>query len=230
VAANGGTPTYNFLFSNGASNTSGLVTNFVEGNYTVTITDANGCSITEIVTITQPDSVTISVLPSPATVNLGESLQMNSTTNQTGTVTYQWTPSTGLSCTDCDNPIYTGINSLTYTVSAITQNGCAGTTTVELTVVPNYDVFIPNAFSPNNDGGNDFWSVYGNLNALKEFEIQVFNRWGEKVYESTDPNFKWDGYANGKTIDAGVYVYTAKFVFIDNHTNTNFKGSLTVLR
>jgi len=230
VAASGGTPAYTFTFSNGASNTSGLVTNLVEGNYTITITDANGCSITDVASIVQPDSVIISVSPSPATVNLGESLQMNSTTNQSGTITYQWTPSTGLSCNDCDNPIYTGINSLTYTVSAITQNGCVGTTTVELTVVPNYDVYIPNAFSPNNDGGNDFWSVYGNLKALKEFEIQVFNRWGEKVYESADPNFKWDGYTNGKLIDGGVYVYTAKFVFIDNHTNTNFKGSLTVLR
>ena len=230
IVASGGTPAFAFSFSNGVNNTSGILTNLVEGNYTVTITDANGCSITEVASVVQPDSVTISVLPSPATVNLGESLQMNSTTNQSGTVTYKWTPSIGLSCNDCDNPIYTGINSLTYTVSAITQDGCIGTTTVELTVVPNYDVYIPNAFSPNNDGGNDFWSVYGNLKALKEFEIQVFNRWGEKVYESADPNFKWDGYTNGKVIDAGVYVYTAKFVFIDNHTNTNFRGSLTVLR
>ncbi len=230
VVASGGTPSYAFAFSNGVSNNSGIVSNLIEGNYTVSITDANGCSSTAVAVVVQPDSVIINVSPAPATVNLGESLQMDASTNQVGTVSYNWKPSTGLSCSDCYNPIYSGINSITYEVSATTQSGCVGTTLVELTVVPNYDVYVPNAFSPNNDGGNDFWSIYGNLKAIKDFEVKVFNRWGEKVYETSDPYFKWDGFANGKTIDAGVYVYAVKLVFIDNHINTNLKGSLTILR
>jgi len=89
---------------------------------------------------------------------------------------------------------------------------------------------VPNAFSPGGDGRNDFLEIFGNKEAWKQMRFMLFNRWGEKVYESTDRDFKWDGTFNGKYVEPGVFVYTLNIVWIDNHTRNDFTGSVTILR
>lgn len=68
------------------------------------------------------------------------------------------------------------------------------------------DLFIPNAFSPNSDGLNDCFSI-SNRGETHTFGIQLFNRWGQRIFESNDPNFCWNGYTNGMKVDLGVYYY-----------------------
>jgi gliding motility-associated-like protein len=97
-------------------------------------------------------------------------------------------------------------------------------------VIPNYDVFIPNAFTPNGDGENDYWQIFGNLSAFKQVEIALFNRIGEKVFESKDAYFKWDGTYKGEKVPPGVYVYYAKFVWLNNHSDNKYTGSVTIIR
>ncbi len=230
ATATGGSSGYNFVLSTGSNNSTGLFTNLVAGNYSLTVTDNGNCSSTTTAQIVEPGLVEVTVVPNPTETSLGNPVQLNITSNQSGTVSYNWVPAIGLTCADCDNPFFEGINTITYTVNVTTSNGCSGSSKVTATVIPDYTVFIPNAFSPNNDGGNDFWQVFGNLKAVKQFDIKVFNRWGEKVFSSEEVNFKWDGFANGLQVPAGVYVYTAKYVFIDNHTNSNYKGTLTILK
>jgi gliding motility-associated-like protein len=230
ATATGGSPGYNYALSSGASNASGLFTNLASGSYSLTVTDNGNCSATTTAQIVEPGPVEVTVVPNPTETSLGNPVQLNISTNQSGTINYSWIPATGLSCSNCDNPIFDGINTVTYTVNVSTSNGCSGSSQITATVIPDYTVYIPNAFSPNNDGGNDYWQVYGNIKAVKQFSIMVFNRWGEKVYETEDVNFKWDGFASGKQVPAGVYVYSVKYIFIDNHTDTNYKGSLTILK
>ncbi|OJV26248.1 MAG: hypothetical protein BGO32_02245 [Bacteroidetes bacterium 37-13] len=227
--AAGGTPSYSFKFSTGESNNSGLFTNLKAGNYTVTVTDQNQCSLTNSISITEPDSVQVTALPNPTSTSLGVPVQLNVTSNQAGVSSYTWIPATGLSCSDCDNPTFNGIKTVTYTVFVTTSLGCSGSSDITATVVPDYTVFVPNTFSPNNDGTNDFLQVYGNTKGVKLFEFKVFNRWGEMVYESTDVNQRWDGFSGGKKLLGGVYVYTLKYVFIDNHTSDIYKGTITIL-
>lgn len=227
--ANGGTPNYQYIFSSGEQNSSGLFMNLQAGNYAVTIVDLNNCSATSSVIVSEPDSVLVTVLPNPTQTSLGVPIQLSVSSNQQGAVSYTWIPSTGLSCSDCDNPIFDGLNTITYNVFATTNSGCSGSSEQTVAVIPDYTIYMPNAFSPNNDGTNDFLQIFGNLNAVKQFEIQVFNRWGEKVFESFDKHFRWDGYSGGKKLPGGVYVYQFKCVFIDNYTNNTYKGSLTIL-
>ncbi|HRG87559.1 MAG TPA: gliding motility-associated C-terminal domain-containing protein, partial [Chitinophagales bacterium] len=130
---------------------------------------------------------------------------------------------------DCADPVFDGIYSQEYFVVLTTPEGCTGLSQFVVTVIPNYDIFIPNAFTPNNDGANDLWQMYGNLNGLKQIEVKVFNRIGEKVFESTDINFNWDGTYKGAKAPSGVYVYTAKFVWINNHSDADYKGTITLL-
>ncbi|MFM2307612.1 MAG: hypothetical protein RLZZ367_2281, partial [Bacteroidota bacterium] len=85
-------------------------------------------------------------------------------------------------------------------------------------------------FTPNGDGTNDYFEVFGNKEAWKQFEVTVFNRWGEKIYESSDMNFKWDGVFKGELQNPGVYVYTVKLVYLNNYTDKMYKGTLTLIR
>ncbi|MCW5907578.1 MAG: gliding motility-associated C-terminal domain-containing protein [Chitinophagales bacterium] len=230
VSTTGGVPAFTYLFSTGSANSSGVFGGLGAGTYVVTVTDANGCSVTETATVTEPDSVWVTVTPTPVEVKLGNDLQILLNTNQTGNVTYQWTPAFGLSCYDCVDPVFIGIYSQPYNVVVTNEDGCVGTAQFVVTVIPNYDVFIPNAFTPNGDGENDYWQIFGNLNGIKQFEIMLFNRIGEKVFESNDLNFKWDGHYKGVKVPPGVYVYHAKFVWLNNHSDNKYTGSLTILR
>ena len=66
--------------------------------------------------------------------------------------------------------------------------------------------------------------------AIKQVEIMVFNRIGEKVFESTDINFAWDGTYKGVSSPPGVYTYVAKFVWLNNHSDARYKGTITLLK
>ncbi|MBK7147893.1 MAG: gliding motility-associated C-terminal domain-containing protein [Bacteroidetes bacterium] len=230
ISATGGTPAYSYDFSTGEQNGTGLFSNLSAGQYSVTITDLENCSTTAAVSISEPDSVLITISPDPTTVQLGDNVQLQAITNQSGSLTYNWAPGNGLSCYDCSSPAFGGNYSTQYTVTVTTANGCMGSAAVTVTVIPNYDLFIPNAFSPNGDGANDEWMIYGNLPGIKQIQIMVFNRIGEKVFESTDINFKWDGTYKGTTAPPGVYVYVAEFVWINNHTDNQYRGSVTIVK
>jgi gliding motility-associated-like protein len=230
TTASGGAGGYVFSSSTGITNNTGLFSGLAAGSYSVTITDQNGCSVTQVAAITEPDTVIISILPNPLEVKLGESLQLNTTTNQGGLLSYQWTPSFGLSCADCSNPVFEGVYSQPYQVTITNEDGCFGTSAVVVTVVPNYDLFFPNAFTPNTDGTNDTWQMFGNKNSMKQIEVMVFNRIGEKVFESNDLNFSWDGKFKGVESPNAVYVYTAKIVWLNNHSDSDYKGTITLIK
>lgn len=88
-------------------------------------------------------------------------------------------------------------------------------------------VYIPSGFSPNGDGLNDVWQVYGAI--VKEIHFMVFNQWGEKIFESNNQNIGWDGSYRGKAQPSGVYIYICKLKLADG-TSVERKGTLNLLR
>ena len=88
---------------------------------------------------------------------------------------------------------------------------------------------MPNAFTPNGSGINDFWEIFGNRKVWKFVEVQVYDRWGEKIFESNDIHFQWDGRYRGTMMEPGEYVYILKLTFIDGYTVSN-KGSIALIR
>jgi gliding motility-associated-like protein len=108
-----------------------------------------------------------------------------------------------------------------------TLTGCMDSDIVNLEVWLHENLYVPNAFSPNADGKNDFFSI--GLENITEFEVLIVNRWGQIVYQSTNPNFAWDGSFEGAPCqeDAYVYLVTAK----GYHGKTfSIKGSVTLIR
>lgn len=135
-----------------------------------------------------------------------------------------WSPGSSLSCTSCTSPIASPSTSTIYTVTVVSAEGCATVDTISVVVDVNCgEVFPPDAFSPNDDGYNDQWCVYGNCFA--SFDLKIFDRWGNVIFESASSSLCWNGEVNGKIADTGVYIYQLNAKLI-NGTNTSINGAI----
>lgn len=118
-----------------------------------------------------------------------------------------------------------------YPVTLWTESmdGCIDSVTYDVIVNPDINIYVPNTFTPDNDKFNDEWFVFLNGIDIYDFELIVFNRWGEVVWESRNPNEGWNGTYNGKPVPEGTYIWqiSAKQLFIDKRYV--WRGHLNVL-
>jgi gliding motility-associated-like protein len=116
------------------------------------------------------------------------------------------------------------------TLWAESVDGCIDSVTYDVIVNPDINLYVPNTFTPDNDKFNDEWFIFINGIDIYEFELVVFNRWGEIVWESRNPNKGWNGTYNGQPVPEGTYVWqiSAKQLFIDKRHA--WRGHLNVLR
>ncbi len=227
ITMTGGTPPYRFNWSN-SSNTEDL-SQLASGNYAVSVTDSRDCSIQENFNLTSNYSLQVEATESTE-INLGESIQLTVTANVDHGNMYLWRSENDLACSSCATTIANPAFTTHYTVDVTDTNGCQASDELTLTVNSITDIFIPNAFTPNDDGNNDVLELYGNKGSITFLNFSLFNRWGEKVIESNDPNFKWDGTYKGEKVSSGVYLYVMKVAFVNGYSRDDFKGSITVLR
>ena len=140
---------------------------------------------------------------------------------------YLWTPSAGLNSTTVLNPVASPTITTTYTLHISTLLGCTNSANVVVTVIP-YCIKPLNAFTPNGDGINDKWLVT-NGNCTKNIKVTVFNRYGNKVFESENYSNDWQGTYKGKPLPDGTYYYIIVFTLVNDDV-VNLNGDLTILR
>jgi gliding motility-associated-like protein len=200
--------------------------------YTLTATDTLGCQ-----SFTQ--TIPIAVFNYP-TVNAGADVTLPTgvpasliATASTDVVSYRWTPPAGITCTTCSSTTAVPKAETIYTVTATNNGGCKATDDVKVTVFcDSKNVFIPNTFSPNNDGINDVFYPRGTgLYSIKSFRI--FNRWGQLIFNKTDmtpnnPSQGWNGMYNGKKANADVYTYVAE-VYCENYNLITLNGAVNLI-
>ncbi|MCE2823484.1 MAG: gliding motility-associated C-terminal domain-containing protein [Saprospiraceae bacterium] len=168
----------------------------------VAVAVLGNCTITDSITITLLPSPDALIEPADTTIEAGESIELTGT----GTGTYSWTPESGLSCTDCPDPTAMPDSTTTYQLLIVSNNGCADSASVTITVTPpDCTVDLPNAFTPNGDSSNDSFSLVGKNVEL--VSITIYSRWGQAVYNGTQP---WDGRVDGQDAPSDVYMYTAE--------------------
>jgi gliding motility-associated-like protein len=231
--------TIKWLWNFGNGNTSQLqngVTGYSNpGNYNIQLIASNkiGCADTSVHAVNAVPSPTAIPASNPITILSGGDAQLNM--NYTGAiVSYNWIPSQNLSCNRCPNPLATPQFTTKYSVTITDRYGCTSKGYITVKVVCNGEnFFVPNTFSPNNDGSNDIFYPRGaGLDRAKT--LRIFNRWGEVVFEKYDipinaSSAGWDGTWKGKKADAGVYVYQLE-IYCKNGELISYTGNITLIR
>ena len=198
--------------------------------YSVIVYDTSGCKNRDSVLVKVNTTPTVNAGPDTLICD-GENYQMQATSS---IQTVVWNPATGLSNAGILNPVFNNSESVEYILIAIDTTGCGSSDTVKIDVHNcNAYIEVPQAFTPNGDGVNDFFTLFGNN--IADYEIRIYNRWGELVYTSTDVGALndlgkgWDGTYKGKEQNLGTYVYylTAKDTYGKSYEK---KGNLTLIR
>lgn len=224
----GGSQPYSYSWSNGQ--TSNPISALNAGNYSVTAIDGTGCSGSASAIVSEPAPISVDINPDTLFLPLGGTGQVIVTSQNATNPVYNWSPSFALSCSDCTNPTVSTTQSgqFVFTVSENIGNvSCQASASLVVIVEPHKPIFIPNSFSPNGDGNNDLFQIFGE--GIKFFELKIFNRWGEKIYESNNHLQGWDGTYKGKPQEPQVLVYLIDVVYLDDYTDHKM-GSLTIVK
>jgi len=204
-----------------------VVNPLVSGDFVAVAVNGVGCADTAALTVNvRPFAVTLSATPEP--VLSGKTVTLTTSAN----FTYQvlaWLPDVAFTDqTALSQTIVVHDTATLFSVVAQSSQGCLDTAVYVVQVNANTgDFFIPNAFTPNNDGKNDVWKVYGS--SIRELEMKVFSQWGQIVFSSKDPQGSWDGYYGGRPAPIGPYIYVVKVVFTDGKSLTR-KGTVSLIR
>ena len=205
ASASGGTAPYLYLWSNGQ--TAQTATGLSAGNYSVTVTDAGGCAQTSVATVTNGTGPTASAGPD-ISIAYGNA----ATLSASGSGSYSWNTGAGSSVIMVAPSLTTQ-----YCVTVTDANGCSDSACVTVYIIPEPipcgEFYLPNAFSPNEDNENDVYKAYIDPVCVKEFKLVIYNRWGEKVFETTNVLEGWDGSFRGADSDAAVYAYLCNVTF-----------------
>ncbi|MCY7409795.1 MAG: gliding motility-associated C-terminal domain-containing protein [Chitinophagales bacterium] len=161
-----------------------------------------------------------------AEVVSGTGYQMNAEASEG---TYSWLPFEGLNCSDCLNPVATPIQTTTYTLTATDSIGCTASDSVQLFVKCGEDVvFVPNAFTPNDNNQNDIFYLR-TFGTIDLHFFRVYDRWGKMIFNTSNPEIGWNGKYNDKPMPAGVYLFEWE-LSCSNGDVVKKQGNVTLLR
>lgn len=234
ITGGGLTPGYSW-FVNGVEASSGS-TNFASNGLqngdviTFVLTSSAQCASPSSVT---SNSISVDIVQLPLvelgndiTIPLGESVTLNASAVP-GNI-FSWSPSTSLDCNSCASVIASPELTTNYKVFVTDPlTGCRNQDSVTVFVETDEIIFLPTGFSPNNDGSNDALFVRGT--GIESFLFELYDRFGNLVFSSSDQKQGWDGNINGKPANPGAYTYVITGQFLSG-TLINEKGTTTLVR
>ena len=212
------------------------------GAYLIRAESSNGCVQDTQIQVLPINELALRVEEDYFSLVLGESAPLSAKVNKTD-VEFLWAPATWLSDSVLANPVSRPIQSILYTVTATDNNGCTQTDTVRVDVRIDYDatLFVPNAFTPNDDGVNDVFYLRSNFaEALRINYFRIFDKYNETVFDldqlegqelaaPEDRRFGWDGQFRGQKAEAGSYRATVSVTFPDGVVKS-FAGTIQLIR
>ncbi|HMK02848.1 MAG TPA: gliding motility-associated C-terminal domain-containing protein, partial [Ferruginibacter sp.] len=227
VTESGGTAPYTYAWFP-AGGSGATANNLAPGSYTVTVTDSRLCSETINIIIAE-------VAPPVITISNVKDVSCSGSTDGSATATVTGGNAPYLFSWDT-NPVQntaTAINLApgTYTVTVLDNNGCIVSAPVQILQQPNGfcgDVYFPNAFTPNGDTRNDGFGPLGNVAAVSNYHLEVYNRYGELVFATKNPFEKWDGYYKSKINVPGSYTWHVSYTF--KGRSRSEKGWVTIIK
>jgi len=205
------------------------------GQYVVTVSKGAACDTVLSILLTAPPEVSVT-LPTGSSVLAGDSLQLQPLIQPPGAYTFAWTPTDGLSCAACPDPVAAPAHTTAYTLVVTDLQGCTYTAGTLIEVRdpqverPIRRLYFPTAFSPNGDGINDTWQIMG-LDDQHLLHIEIYNRWGGLVYacKGSAALCAWDGHCRGRLVDPGLYAWQLTLINAEGQSS-HFHGEVTVVR
>jgi gliding motility-associated-like protein len=235
VKASGGKKPYRFSLTGARFQVDTVFSGVPAGIYDMIVRDGNGCLDTFTVEVTQPEELIVYAGPD-VEILLGEDTDLAATMLNPPfePVSWQWTPIIGLD--QPTEPFLTArpFNTILYTLDVTDSTGCTAQDQLLIEVVKYRPIFIPNSFSPDGDGINDFFMAYSNIAADFIIEMQVFDRWGDQIWIGNNLTLGveekgWDGTFRGQEQAPGVYSYFLQVLFLDGEV-IMYKGDINLLR
>ncbi len=233
-----GYPPYAVFMNGILGNNTGLFTGLLSNTeHALLVIDRYGCRLDSNAYLPGPPILTLDLGENP-TITLGESLRVVPTINFAATA-YIWSSDEAeipcLGVPGCEQITWTPTQAQRVYLTATDAQGCTVSDTLLVLVVADYSLYIPNVFSPNRDGVNDFFTVLGpepRVTGIRR--LQIFDRWGQLLYDAADlptNSFStgWDGKAKGQDVPEGVYLYQVEVAFLNGRTRT-FTGDVSVVR
>ncbi len=229
VQGTGGRGDYKYALKPGLYiNKSGLFRGLDAGTYTLTITDSSDCEFVTTVNVDLPINPLSNTFTKQDLACYGKGNEGLATANASGgTPPYLFLWNTAPVQT---NATATGLYFGNYVVQITDINGCSIKDTVTINAGPCCDeAFLPNAFSPNNDGQNDEFKIFSTA-GIEVQQLEILNRWGQVVYRSNDYRKGWNGVYNGEDQKVGTYHYVFRYKCLTDGQNYIKKGDVTLLR
>jgi gliding motility-associated-like protein len=207
--------TYNWFNGNTSANLNNLAANF----FTLSVTDAKNCKLNLNAVVKDSMNVLTLDLGKDTSFCPGNELELNAGNFNS----YVWQDFSNTST-------FTVKQTGTYFVKATDVDGCSISDTIKVNVDCS-DIYFPSAFSPNKDANrlNETFGPIGNLQALTNFSMQVYGRWGQLIFTTTNPFLKWNGKQNTTDMDVGIYVWMATYS-INNKPLQFKKGTVMIMR
>lgn len=221
LTVTGGTEPYTW------SNSTLTNSTIVSGSGIITVSNSNACGVTSQSISIVENSINASISTNPL---IGSApLEVEFTNNSTNATSYNWDFGNGQTANTQTVPSQTYTNSGIYIITLTVSNGlCSDTDSISIEVLEDEPtLYIPNVFTPNGDDKNEIFNV-GATN-IKEFDMEIFDRWGLKMYSTNDITKGWDGKVRNMDVPPGVYVYLISAKGIDN-VIINKQGSLLLIR
>jgi gliding motility-associated-like protein len=207
-----------------------VVINPPAGNYqyAVTVKDNNGC-YSLVSSVVRVNVFSLQVYAGPdAIIQSGQPVQLHAVDiNNAGFTSYAWSPAIGLNNPSSQNPIAILGSDMLYTLTAISASGCTAMDDISIKVYKNVDIYVPSAFTPNNDGHNDILKAIPV--GIKEFKyLNIFDRAGQLIFRTYDAASGWDGKYNGTPLN-GMFVWNAEGIDYKGNVVSK-KGTVLIIR
>lgn len=228
----GGTPLYQYSLSGAPFTDAFIYEGLTAGFYTLAVQDANGC---------QEDTAGLLVAALIPTVDAGDDLSLSLGETQIlhpfvdlTPQAINWSPAIWLSCSACLEPLAGPYETTVYTLTVTSADGCVRSDSLTIFVEKIRDIFVPNIFTPNQDGINDAATVFAGKSVRQVKSFRVFSRWGELVFEQynfppNSPSKGWDGRFKNRSLPEGVYAWVAEVEYLDGVVLLE-KGDITLVR
>ena len=236
VMAVGGTAPFEYSIDGVNFAPSSTLIGLEAGSYEVTVRDAGNCLYSNQVELDNPAEFSVSAGRSDLTIILGDSIELSaSTANAQGEVEFFWEGQYAgtIVCDSCQTTLARPVYSINYQLTGIDSRGCRATDMLRVFVEKLKAVNVPTGFTPNNDNANDLLIVHGRPGTMVS-KFQVWNRWGELLYETGDfevnsSTHGWDGTFRGTPSNSDTYIWYLEVEYPDG-TNEIFRGQTNLIR